>query len=216
MKINNNKPSKCVIRDAFPTFEILKQKIFIDLEKQEVINLSTGKILKQRVIDTGYVVINFFSNGRFRNFKLHRLFFYWQNGYLPRLVDHKDRNKLNNNINNLRELTHSENARNTNKSSKRQSRSKYKGVTKTASNKYIAKIRGLNGKTIHIGTFYNEDDAGQAYNDKLRELGLEEVSVLNDTPQERARKNIQFEPLPQEMNHIKDLFLNIEPLVDFK
>jgi len=58
--------------------------------------------------------------------------------------------------------------------------------------------------------------AGQAVNDKIRELGLEEVSVMNDTPQERARKNIQFDPLPQEMNHIRDLFLNIEPLVDFK
>jgi len=74
----------------------------------------------------------------------------------------------------------------------------------------------INNKLNHLGLFENEDDAGQVVNDAIREYGLEEVSVMNDTPQERARKNIQFDPLPPEMNHLKDLFLNIEPLVDFK
>ena len=39
---------------------------------------------------------------------------------------------------------------------------------------------------------------------------------MNDTPQERARKNNQFDPLPKEINHIKVLFEDIEPLVDLK
>ena len=56
----------------------------------------------------------------------------------------------------------------------------------------------MNGKKdINLGTFHKEDDAGQAVNDKIRELGLEEVSVMNDTPQERARALSLFdEPEP--------------------
>jgi hypothetical protein len=51
---------------------------------------------------------------------------------------------------------------------------------------------------------------------EARRYGLEEASVMNDTPQQRARENIQFDPLPPEMNRLKDLFKNLEPLVDFK
>lgn len=45
-----------------------------------------------------------------RQYKTHRLIFLMFNGYLPPLVDHIDRNKLNNKIDNLREATKSENA----------------------------------------------------------------------------------------------------------
>ena len=55
---------------------------------------------------------------------------------------------------------------------------------------------------IFLGLFNNEDDAGQAYNDKIRELGLEEVSVKNDSPEERARK--------------LTLFDNLEPITNLK
>ena len=67
---------------------------------------------------------------------------------------------------------------------------------------------------ISFPSFKKEDDAGQAYNDAVRKYGLEGVAVMNDTPQERARKNIQFDPLPPEMNHIRDLFKNLN-LLDF-
>jgi hypothetical protein len=178
----------------------MNKDLLIDLENQKVTNLSTGKVLKQRINNEGYVVISFIFKNVSRTLRLHRLFFYLHHGYLPQLVDHKDRNPQNNNIENLRELTKSGNNRNRNKSQnrKRKPSSKYKGVSKTRSNKWQARIRDLNGKKdINLGTFHKEDDAGQAVNDKIRELGLEEVSVMNDTPQERARMSSLFnEPEP--------------------
>jgi len=206
-KTNKN---SCVITRFWPSLEDMKKDLFIDLDKQEIINLSNGQKLKF-YLNNKYHIISF----KRTNMRVHRLFFYWKHGYLPSLVDHKDRNRSNNNINNLRELDSQGNAMNSGKKIRKNSSSKYKGVMKMG-NKWRARIQPFGGKEIHIGCFYLEDDAGQAYNDKIRELGLEEVSVLNDTPQERARKNIQFDPLPSEMNHLKDLFLNTEPLIDFK
>ena len=226
MKKRNKKKNVCAIIRLWPTIESLKKELFIDLEKQEITRLSTGNKLtiylnkkKDREQSKWYYKVSFWSSTRSYALMVHRLFFYWHHGYLPALVDHKDTNSQNNQIENLRELNHSGNIRNSKKyrNGKRKLTSKHKGVSKTRSNKWQAKIRGLcSKKDISLGTFDKEDDAGQAYNDKIRELGLEEVCPLNDTPQERARKNIQFDPLPSEMNHIRDLFLNIEPLVDFK
>jgi hypothetical protein len=114
---------------------------------------------------------------------------------LPPLVDHIYTNSFNNNIENLRELNTSQSARNTKK--RKNGTSIYKGVNWSKKvNKWVAHL-SLNKKNIHIAYFDNEDDAGQAYNDKIRELGLEEVSVMNDTPQERARMSSLFnEPEP--------------------
>jgi hypothetical protein len=212
-KINKN---NCIITRHWPNLEDMKKDLFISLDKQEITRLSTGNKLKFFLVGKKknnqlYYCITFKKSA----LKVHRLFFYWKYGYLPDLVDHKDRNKLNNNIENLRELTKSENNKNADKR-KNGATSKHKGVSWNKNErKWEARLK-LNGKHLFLGYFNNEDDAGQAYNDKVRQLGFEEVSVMNDTPQERARKNIQFDPLPQEMNHIKDLFLNIEPLVDFK
>jgi FtsZ-binding cell division protein ZapB len=174
----------------------MKKDIFIDLDKQEVTKLSTGRICKKTLSitnkerDEKYFYIGFSFNGKSFNFRLHRLFFYWKYGYLPKIVDHIDTNSLNNDINNLREINDQGSSRNTKKmkNTKRKLTSKYKGVSKIKE-KWRARIRNLNDKKdIWLGLFSSEDDAGQAYNDAIRKYGLEEVSVLNDTPQERARK----------------------------
>jgi len=219
------KRNSCIITRIWPSVEDMKKDLFIDLDKQEVTNLLTGnkltKFLRGRSgkEEGKYYSVSYFKNNKSNHLLLHRLFFYWHYGYLPKIVDHKDINKQNNNIENLRELTDSENKRNTNKRKfcrGKLAKSHYKGVSwDKRTKKWIAQLR-LNKKNIFLGRFDKEDDAGQAFNDAIRKYGLEDVSVLNDTPQERARVNIQFDPLPPEMNHIKDLFLNIEPLVDFK
>lgn len=46
------------------------------------------------------------------SYKLHRLIFMYHHGYLPKCVDHKDGNTLNNNVENLREATLSQNSQN--------------------------------------------------------------------------------------------------------
>jgi hypothetical protein len=44
--------------------------------------------------------------------KMHRIIFLMHHGYLPKEIDHIDGNPLNNKINNLREVTHSQNMQN--------------------------------------------------------------------------------------------------------
>ena len=220
MKKIKKKRIDCLIKNLWDSVEAMKEDIFIDLDKQEVINLLTRKKLKNFLSkskekkEKDYYKISFSKNKKNYNLLLHRLFFYWHYGYLPKVVDHKDINPQNNQIENLRELTQSQNKRNSHKVGNYTS--KYKGVHwHTRDKKWIARLK-VNGKSICLGNFNNEDDAGQAYNDAVRKYDLEEVTIMNDTPQERARSNIQFDPLPPEMNHIKDLFKNLEPLVDFK
>jgi hypothetical protein len=196
-KTNKN---SCAITRHWPTLEDMKKDLFIDLDKQEITRLSTGNKLNFFLMGKNnqqYYGISFKKSC----LRVHRLFFYWKYGYLPNLVDHKDRNKLNNNIENLRELTKSENNKNADKR-KNGATSKHKGVSWNKNErKWEARLK-LNGKHLFLGYFNNEDDAGQAYNDKVRQLGFEEVSVMNDTPQERARK--------------LTLFDNLEPITNLK
>ena len=200
MKNKNNKKHYCIITRIWPRVEKMNENLFINLETQQVTNLFTGKVLKQRINNDGYMVINFVFDGVSRNLRLHRLFFYLHNRYLPKLVDHKDNNPKNNKVENLRDLDTSGNAMNSNKRKfykGRPTTSIYKGVSWDKPSKKWRACLMVKGKYFHLGSFDNQDDAGQAYNDKIRELGLEEVSILNDTPQERARMSSLFnEPEP--------------------
>ena len=67
------------------------------------------------------------------------------------IIDHIDRNKQNNNMNNLRIVSHQENQFNTNA----------KGYYLN-NNKWRASIR-INTKPIHIGCFKTEEEAHKAY-----------------------------------------------------
>jgi len=205
MKKRNQKKHYCITTRIWPSVEKMNKVLLIDLENQKVTNLSTGKVLKQRINNEGYLVISFIFKNVSRTLRLHRLFFYLHHGYLPELVDHKDRNPQNNKIDNLRELDDSENAMNSNKRKSYKNKSTtsiYKGVSwNKKTKKWRASLR-FKGKPFYLGSFGSEDDAGQAYNDKIRELGIEETSVLNDTPQERARALSLFDN-PEPITNLK-------------
>jgi hypothetical protein len=205
MKKRNQKKHYCITTRIWPSVEKMNKVLLIDLENQKVTNLSTGKVLKQRINNEGYLVISFIFKNVSRTLRLHRLFFYLHHGYLPELVDHKDRNPQNNKIDNLRELDDSENAMNSNKRKSYKNKSTtsiYKGVSwNKKTKKWRASLR-FKGKPFYLGSFDSEDDAGQAYNDKIRELGIEETSVLNDTPQERARALSLFDN-PEPITNLK-------------
>lgn len=195
-EINKNKIN-CLIKNFWDSVEEMNKDLFIDLEKQEITRLSTGNKLKftlsgSKKNNNQYYTIDI----KRKKLKVHRLFFYHRHGYLPNLVDHKDRNRINNNIENLRELTKSENSRNADKM-KTETTSKYKGVCWVNKRKrWEARVQ-VNGKSKFLGYFKDEDEAGEIVNIKIREYGLEEVSVMNDTPQERARMSSLFnEPEP--------------------
>lgn len=83
------------------------------------------------------------------------------------VIDHKNRNGLDNRKANLRRATVAQNAWN---SRKRNSRSPFKGVCFIKQKrKYRASI-WANGKRVHLGYFQNETDAAKAYDHAAKKL----------------------------------------------
>lgn len=84
----------------------------------------------------------------------HRIVWFLHSGYWPDgVIDHIDGNTTNNNPNNLRDVTHSENSHNNS------GRGYY---FHKPSNKWLAQIR-LNGKTTSLGYFSTKEEARGAY-----------------------------------------------------
>ena len=104
-------------------------------------------------IHNGYVGVRFSQ----KHFKLHRIlakaFLDLDYDNKALVVDHIDKNKLNNSLHNLRVISQQENSFNSN--SKGYSWDKY-------ANKYSAQIH-LNRKKINLGLFKTEEDARNAY-----------------------------------------------------
>ena len=101
---------------------------------------------------------------------IHRVIMEMNNYNIEKkLIDHEDHNGLNNQKENLRICTYSQNAQNqTNQT--RILTSIYKGVHfKKDRNKFRVGIK-LNGKHIHLGYFIDEQEAALAYNKKATEL----------------------------------------------
>ena len=97
----------------------------------------------------------------------HRLIFLYHYGYLPKYLDHINGIKDDNRIENLREVTHSQN--HMNKKSNKNSTSIYKGVNwDKGCKKWKASIR--KNKLKHLGVFISEKEAAQVYNKAAKEL----------------------------------------------
>lgn len=94
-----------------------------------------------------------------KTLRLHRLIMTPPPG---KVVDHIDGNGLNNRRSNLRICSPKHNSANSRKG-KRNS-SAYKGVHRRENGRWRAAIR-VDGKLINIGTFNNELDAANAYNE---------------------------------------------------
>ena len=86
-----------------------------------------------------------------KNYSAHRLAWYLMKGEWPSIIDHINRNALDNSFCNLREATQQENSQNRDCA----------GVTKNGK-KYRARIF-INKKNITIGTFKTEEEARTAY-----------------------------------------------------
>ena len=122
-----------------------------------VYSFKNNKILemKTRVSKTGYKVITLNKNNKPKTLKLHRILYQVFIGDIPNKmeIDHIDRDKLNNDLTNLRITSRSENEKNKNR----------KGY-------FFDKVRGLwkveiksDRKRYYIGHYKNEDDARASY-----------------------------------------------------
>ena len=97
-----------------------------------------------------------------RMYRVHRLVWLWHYGSLPKMIDHKDNNALNNRIENLRECTYSQNNSNRRFTG---NKSGYKGVNKIEKNNavyYTASIK-INNKQKNLGSFKTAEEAHEAY-----------------------------------------------------
>jgi|Laugrefbdmm110sn_1035136.scaffolds.fasta_scaffold04505_4 hypothetical protein len=211
-----------IVTHLWPTADEMDKELLINLDNQSVTNRKTNHTYIPQISgQCKYPAINYSRNSKLIRVLLHNVLFYHKHRYLPEEIDHIDFNKLNNDINNLRPLT-TEGNRRYNKKRKylkgKKTSSKYIGVTldKKAQKLKTGKVwrarvvvpknhpqfNNIKRLELHLGFFKSEDEAGQVVNDKIRELGLEDISVMNDTPQERARK--------------LSLFDNLEPITDLK
>lgn len=119
----------------------------------------------------GYLKITFERGGKRKRALVHRLIFLWHNGYLPEApltIDHINRNKLDNRIENLRVATPSQQAANSGKKSR--NTTGLKGVAKAnASGKYAAAIL-VDGERVYLGCFDTPEAAHAAYLKAAKEL----------------------------------------------
>jgi len=112
------------------------------------VKISIGKQVGT-ISKDGYLQVSIFG----KKYYVHRLIYVYNNGEIPRnmVIDHKDQDKLNNNISNLRCITHGQNGQNWNP----------KGYTYTRG-KYWARIT-VNKKKISLGRFETKQEASDAY-----------------------------------------------------
>lgn len=133
-------------------------KIKLAIEKGFTYDHITGNIygIKGKVITRkcrGYIDINVLHNGKSIHISGHQFAYYWVHKRIVDYIDHRDGNKSNNSISNLREVTQQQNNFNR----------KCKGYYFNNSS-YVAQI-GINGVNINLGSFKSEKEARQAYLD---------------------------------------------------
>lgn len=126
--------------------------------KQYLVGQEAGSIHK-----TGYRHVTWLG----KIHKVHRLIFILVHGYMPKEIDHINGDRADNRIENLREVTRSENQYN--KSAQR-NRSGYRGVTwHQKSNKWAVRVM-KDGKSRSFGYFDDLEFAGFVAEEARRKL----------------------------------------------
>ena len=99
-------------------------------------------------------------------YRVHRLIYQFHHGSCPDFIDHIDGNRQNNNIENLRPATISEN--NQNSKEKNTNKLGVKGVC-IERGRYKANIK-VNGKSKHLGYFYSLEEAKIVYEEFSKKI----------------------------------------------
>ncbi len=148
--INNFIVTQALAREYFDYLPETGQLVWI---KSKNSRAPVGKVVGEWK-STNRKNVQFFK----RKFYVYQLIYLWHYGYVPKEMDHKDRDKNNNRIENLRECNSTQNAANR----KFRNKSGYKGVVHLGTKKYRAAI-SINGRTYHLGLFKTIEEAAKAY-----------------------------------------------------
>lgn len=102
-------------------------------------------------------------------YMVHNIIWEMHNGPIPDgyKVDHKDRNPLNNKIENFRLCTDAQNKINT--KTPKNNTTGYKGVIATPNGKFQARL-GYKGKKLYLGLFDTKEEAAECVKQKTLEL----------------------------------------------
>lgn len=127
----------------------------------------------------GYKTFGLRLGGKSYTLLNHRVAWLLQKGIWPEeMIDHADRDKLNNSWGNLRQASNKKNLYNSHK--RVNTSSKYKGVSwhKTFK-KWVARGKSPEGTQVFLGYYLDEAEAAKAYNDHA-EATYGEYSKLNE------------------------------------
>jgi len=159
------------------------QEDFVDIDEYEgiykfnknlnqVININTGKYLKNTLNKYGYYKLGLYKNGKKKYFHLHRLVYKAHNPLINIegfYIDHINQDKLDNNIDNLRIATCSEN--NCNIKVKKNNILGIKNIRKTKYNTFQVQI--MKDRKSYIKSFKILEEAIVWRDFKLSELHKE-------------------------------------------
>lgn len=135
-----------------------------------------------------YAHTDMLIDGKWRTVRMHRLI---TQATPSQLIDHKNRDGLDNRRDNLRAATRRENRQNAKQMS--DSTYKYKGVRLAKSRYQYQATITVNGKRVALGGYRTQWEAARAYNDAaIKYFG--EFAKLNDLPDQ---PDADDQPLPE-------------------
>ncbi len=142
-----------------------------DLGRVKSFKYYKEKICTLILSNKGYLRLGLRKDGIRKHYKVSQLVAMAFLGHIPNghttVVDHINEDKLDNRLENLQLISHRENIC---RVPKAKYSSKYKGVYwNKGCSKWLAHIR-IDGLLVHLGCFENEEEAAQAYQDKLKEI----------------------------------------------
>lgn len=148
-----------------PCPTLLRQLVSYDPKTGKLFHKKNGKQAANTVHIKGYR----YGNVAGRSFLAHRLAWIIYNGEYPSgYIDHKNGNKTDNRIANLRDVLPGQNS--ANRFPTKGSNSKYLGVCFVAALGKFKSAITKNGKTKHLGLFSDEIEAAKAYDKAAREI----------------------------------------------
>lgn len=150
--------------DGYPNYKIRRDGT--------IYRVDTHIKIEGSITNSGYKAVTFQDSiGNRKHFYIHcllaKLFIPKPDTNEKLIVDHIDRDKTNNKIENLRWVTYSQNGQN--KEKKQSSNSKYRGVWYNAKKKKWIASTLKNGKRIYIGSFPDDVTAAHNFDEYMRD-----------------------------------------------